>query len=85
MGLKVNEIIGKGILLTWNGEFGIFVWCNHCCSIGIREFCFDDVGHLMWTHGDGFGCVVMLLWTGRKVLVVVTVVVVVLLVVLQTG
>lgn len=44
----------------------------------------DDVDVLMWTHGGCFGCVIML-WTGREVLVVIIVVVVVLLVVLQTG
>ena len=44
----------------------------------------DDVGGMMWTHEGGFGCVI-LLWTGRKVLVVVVVVVVVLWVALQIG
>jgi len=50
MGFKVNGVMGRDLLLSWNGECGIFVWCNLCCCVGITVFSFD--GRCWWSDVD---------------------------------
>lgn len=79
MMFKVGGIIGNVVVVAPENVFYVF----GKISVGVQKWfllSFRKFGGSFWTHGDGFGCLV-LLWTGKIVSVVVWVVVKVVVVV----
>lgn len=52
MGLKVNGIMWEGVVM-WSEEFGIFIWCSLCCSVGIWVVSFLE-GKTWWFDLDSW-------------------------------